>query len=372
MRFEQGPVAVTGASGFIGSNLVMRLREQGYDVRPINRQTGLDEVRRAVSESSAILHLAGANRPSDPGGFDRDNVEFTKVVADAVKEGGNRPLIIYSSSSRAGEPGDYGRTKREAEMVLESLADEGVAIVLVDRLPNVFGKWSRPNYNSAVATFCHNAARRLPIEVNDPHAPLKLVYIDDLAERWIGLLKGPSTKGSSLGAVVAYQTTVGTVAQTIQAFAAGREAGVVEPVGEGLNRALYATFISFLPVDAVSYPLSPHSDARGTFTEVLATKGSGQISALTAHPGVTRGQHYHHSKVEKMLVVAGRARFRFRHLISGEKFELTTSAESPTVVETIPGWAHDITNIGEDQLVALLWANERFDPSRPDTVAAKP
>lgn len=369
MRFEQGPVAVTGAAGFIGSNLVMRLREQGYDVRPIDRQTGSDEARRSITESSAIFHLAGANRPTDPGDFDRDNVEFTKFVADAVREGGNQPLVVYSSSMRAGEPGDYGRTKREAETVLESLQDEGRATVLVDRLPNVFGKWSRPNYNSVVATFCHNVARSLPIHVDDPQAPLSLTYIDDLTERWTELLKQPSSSQSS---AVIYETTVGTVAETIQAFAAGREKGVIEPVGEGLARALYATFISFLPVEAVSYTLSPHSDARGTFTEVLATKGSGQISALTAHPGVTRGQHYHHSKVEKMLVVAGRARFRFRHLISGEKFELTTSAESPTVVETIPGWAHDITNIGDDQLVALLWANERFDPSRPDTVAAQP
>jgi UDP-2-acetamido-2,6-beta-L-arabino-hexul-4-ose reductase len=369
MKSDGSGVAVTGAAGFIGSNLVIRLKERGLEVHAITRETPADEAQQALTNAQAIFHLAGANRPADPHEFQRINVDYTRTLAEAVHEGGARPLIVYSSSAKASEPTDYGKSKRAAEDILLDLAKSDAATVVIDRLPNVFGKWSRPNYNSAVATFCYNCARGLPISIDNPAAPLTLLYIDDLIERWLGLLDDQTMESGMLPPAKAFETNVGAVAEQIEGFAAGRRAGAVEPVGRGLARALYATFVSFLPTEEFSYPLESHVDSRGTFTELLATRDSGQMSSLTAHPGVTRGQHYHHSKVERFVVVNGQARFRFRHLVSGETFEVMAAADSPKVVETIPGWTHDITNVGDDLLVALLWASEKFDPAKPDTVA---
>ncbi len=241
----------------------------------------------------------------------------------------------------------------------------------IQRLPNIFGKWARPNYNSGVATFCHNVARGLPITVNDPAAPLSLVYVDDLIDQWLELLWDPPAGVSRPETRKVYRSTVGEVAQTIQGFASDRENALIGPVGVGLTRALYATYVAALPQNDFAYPLVAHTDPRGSFSEILKTRESGQFSYFTAHPGVTRGGHYHHTKTEKFLIVAGEALFRFRHILTDETHEVRTSAAEPVVVETIPGWAHDVTNVGESEMVALLWANEIFDRERPDTVGHK-
>ena len=369
MKPDPATIAVTGAGGFIGANLLVRLAERGFEVRAITRETPEGDARTALGDSDVVFHLAGVNRPADPAEFTRTNRDHARWVADAIAAGGRRPLVVYSSSIQAGNGSDYGRSKLAGEEAMIELAERGLAKAFVYRLPNIFGKWARPNYNSAVATFCHNLARGLPIMVDDPDAPLPLLYIDDLIDQWLALMAAPPSDGGLVEPTQIHHVTVGAVADRIRAFAEGREGGDIAEVGCGLSRALYATFVAALPETRFSYPLDPHIDERGSFTEVLRTPASGQISCLTANPGVTRGGHYHHSKVEKFLVVHGEARFRFRHVLTGEAHEVRTAADRPVVVETIPGWTHDVTNMGNDVMVALVWANETFDPDRPDTVA---
>ena len=241
--------------------------------------------------------------------------------------------------------------------------------VYIYRLPNVFGKWARPNYNSAVATFCHNIARDLPVQINDPDAMVNLVYVDDVIASFLRVLEGEAQSTPFVGVEPVYQITVGELASQLYRFKATRDNLITERVGSGLVRALYSTYVSYLPPESFTYTVPQHGDERGVFVEMLKTPDAGQFSFFTAHPGVTRGGHYHHSKTEKFLVIKGQACFRFRHMISGEFYELHTSGARPEIVETVPGWTHDITNIGEDELVCMLWANEIFDRDSPDTFA---
>ncbi|TCS14916.1 NAD-dependent epimerase/dehydratase family protein [Caulobacter sp. BK020] len=366
---ERPTVAVTGASGFIGRNLIVGLRETGLVVWPLSRATPRDEATLRLAEADVVVHLAGAVRPQDPAEFDQTNA-YAAWMAEVIEQGGRKPLIICASSVRADDDTPYGASKRAAEQRVLDLAQRDLARAAIYRLPNVFGKWARPNYNSCIATFCHNLARGLPIRIDDPSAPLSLVYVDDLVDQWRDQILEETPAEGFLEALHVRQTTVGDVAEIIGAFADGRSAGEIQAVGEGLARALYATFVSALPTEAFSYPLIAHTDPRGSFIEILKTPASGQVSYFTAHPGVTRGGHYHHSKVEKFLIVHGEALFRFRHILTGDVHEVRTSAETPVVVETIPGWAHDVTNVGRDMMVSLIWASEVFDRARPDTVAA--
>jgi UDP-2-acetamido-2,6-beta-L-arabino-hexul-4-ose reductase len=367
MNFEPQRIAVTGANGFLGTNLVLRLSEEGHDVRTITRGSDLEQAEADLASADVIFHVAGANRPENDTEYLRSNRDYSAWVADAVAEGGRNPLIVYSSSAKALEDSDYGRSKRAGEQILLQLAEARQATVSVWRLPNLCGKWGRPNYNSVVATFCHNAARGLPLRVDDPTAPLSLLYIDDLVEQWLPLITDPPKTSGMFEPQKVYRTTIGELAEQIQAFADSRSQGAIPEVGTGLARALYATFIAALPAAEASYPLRAKTDARGSFVEVLKTPAAGQFSYFTAHPGVTRGGHYHHTKIEKFLVAHGTGRFRFRHVLSGEFFELVSTAGAPLVIETIPGWAHDVTNVGNDELVVLSWANEQFDPAHPDT-----
>jgi UDP-2-acetamido-2,6-beta-L-arabino-hexul-4-ose reductase len=367
LRPDGKRVAVTGAAGFIGRNLVVRLKEAGYEPLELARATGPAAARAALRSADVVVHLASAVRPADPVEFMRSRA-YAVWTAEAIAEGGRRPLVICCSSSRAEEDTAYGRCKRAIEGAMLSLEQGGEARVAVFRLPGVFGKWARPNYNSCIATFCHNLARGLPIQVHDEAAPLSLLYVDDLIEQWLLLIDCPPLLGGLFEPTGVHATTVGEVAQTLRGFAEQRRSGEVSEVGSGLKRALYATFISALPAEAFSYPLTAHTDARGSFTEILKTPSSGQVSVFTAHPGVTRGGHYHHSKVEKFLIVQGEALFRFRNIATGEALEVRTTGQRPVVVETIPGWTHDVTNIGSGELVSLLWASEVFDRARPDTV----
>lgn len=364
-------VLVTGANGFIGSNLVVRLAEvAGFEAVPFGRGDDPASLRERVRDVDAVVHLAGINRPTDPAEFESGNVGLTQVLCDAIAAApGRERTLILASSSQAELDNPYGRSKLGAEAAVARLAAATPSRAVVFRLPNVFGKWCRPNYNSVVATFCHNIAHDLPVRIDDPAREVRLVYVDDVVEAFLVALRAPG-KGLTHGAVpVEYRTTLGQLADQIRAFRDSRSSLVTEPVGTGFVRALYATYISYLPAADFAYPLPRHADPRGVFVEMLKTRDSGQFSYFTAHPGVTRGGHYHHSKSEKFLVIKGRARFRFRHLISGATHELDTTGEMPQVVETVPGWTHDITNVGDDELVVMLWANEIFDREKPDTYA---
>ncbi|HEY9181573.1 MAG TPA: NAD-dependent epimerase/dehydratase family protein, partial [Gammaproteobacteria bacterium] len=265
---------------------------------------------------------------------------------------------------------DYGVSKRKAEDVLLAHHRATGARLAIYRLPNVFGKWCRPNYNSVVATFCHNIARDLPIRIDDASRTLSLVYVDDVVAELVRCVDG-TLPAATFGAVQpVYEATVGELAEKLREFRRCRETLTLGAVGAGLPRALYATYISYLPTERFVYDLHKHEDPRGVFVEFVKSEVGGQLSFFTAHPGVTRGSHYHHSKTEKFLVVKGEALFKFRHLITQERHEVRTSGERPQVVETVPGWVHDITNVGQTEMTVMLWANEVFDRKQPDTYAS--
>jgi UDP-2-acetamido-2,6-beta-L-arabino-hexul-4-ose reductase len=279
--------------------------------------------------------------------------------------------LILASSAQADLDNPYGRSKRAAEKLVSDLAETLKLPTVIFRLPGVFGKWCRPNYNSVVATFCHNIARNQPIEIHDPNSKLQLVYVDDVVTALIAAID-TEHEGVTLGkARPEYTISLAELAVQIRAFRACRTSLETERVGKGLIRALYATYVSYLPVESVVYPVPKHADERGVFVEMLKTPDAGQFSYFTAYPGVTRGEHYHHTKSEKFLVIKGRALFRFRHLLTNQRFEIETSGEKPQIVDTMPGWSHDITNIGDEEMVVMLWANENFDRDRPDTIRSK-
>jgi UDP-2-acetamido-2,6-beta-L-arabino-hexul-4-ose reductase len=371
-------VLITGANGFVGSNLQLHLAErQDVEVVCFTKEQPVAALPRMLHGVDVVFHLAGINRPKDPCEFVEGNAELTQAVVDAVASAvsasGRKIPVVYSSSIQAANDSPYGQSKRLGEKALFQLQNEFGVPVYVFRIPNVFGKWCKPNYNSAVATFCHNITRDMPIQINDPLAKLKLVYVDDLVEHFIRLLDGAAISLDDNGfAVVApqYSTTVGELADLIRSFKDSRMTLMTDRVGDGFLRALYATYVSYLPPVSFSYRITQHGDARGVFVEMLKTPDCGQFSYFTAHPGITRGGHYHHTKSEKFLVIKGRAQFRFRHMQSGEIYVLSTCGEQAEVVETVPGWTHDITNIGDGEMIVMLWANEVFDRSRPDTYAS--
>ena len=371
-------VLITGANGFIGKNLQLHLAER-KDVQVVcfTRDHAVVQLPEMLQGVDFVFHLAGINRPEDPKEFVTGNASLTQALCDAVAQvaatSAKKVSVVCASSIQAALDNPYGQSKRAAEDALFALQRNHGVPVRVFRLPNVFGKWCKPNYNSVVATFCHNIARGLPIQINDSSSSVTLVYVDHVISRYLQLMDGADAAVDADGfATVApqYTSTVGDLARLIQSFRDSRNTLMTERVGNGFIRALYATFVSYLPAELVAYPVPQHSDPRGDFVEMLKTPDCGQFSYFTAHPGVTRGGHYHHTKTEKFLVIKGRAVFRFRHLLTGELFELATSGDKPQVVDTIPGWVHDITNVGNDQMVVMLWASEVFDRANPDTVAA--
>ncbi|MCE3272198.1 MAG: NAD-dependent epimerase/dehydratase [Ramlibacter sp.] len=361
-------VAVTGADGFIGRNLRAHCMERKeVEVLPLVHASTDADWAAAVRDADAVFHLAGVNRPQEPSEFAIGNRDLTHRLCELLRATGRPVPVLYTSSIQAERDNPYGRSKREAEQALLDYRAATGATVHIHRLPNVFGKWARPNYNSAVATFCHNIARGLPIQVTDPAAPVTLAYIDDVVAAFLSFLHAQPGDEVFRQVQPQYVATVGELAEQLQGFRDSRETLAPGRVGTGLARALYATYVSYLPQDAFAYDVPKHGDARGMFVEMLKTPDAGQFSYFTAHPGVTRGGHYHHTKTEKFLVIQGRARFKFRHISGGETFELFTSGAEPRIVDTVPGWSHDITNVGDDALVVMLWANEVFDRAHPDT-----
>jgi UDP-2-acetamido-2,6-beta-L-arabino-hexul-4-ose reductase len=370
-------VLITGANGFVGKNLKLHLAERN-DVQVVcyTRSDSIGQLPALLQGVDFVFHLAGVNRPQDPAEFATGNVDLTRALCSAVcavaESTGKKVPIVYTSSTQVERSNPYGDSKRSAEDMLLAAATSHQVPVHIFRLPNVFGKWCKPNYNSAVATFCHNIARNLPIQVNDPAASMQLVYVDDVIAHFVKLLDAYTTdteRDSFATVAPQYTITVGALARQIQAFKDSRATLVTERVGTGLVRALYSTYVSYLPVEMFAYPVQQHADPRGVFVEMLKTPDAGQFSFFTAHPGITRGGHYHHSKTEKFLVIKGQARFKFKHMQTGQVHELVTDGGKAEVVETVPGWTHDITNVGNEEMIVMLWANEIFDRARPDTFA---
>jgi UDP-2-acetamido-2,6-beta-L-arabino-hexul-4-ose reductase len=392
-------VLVTGGEGFIGKNLLVRLSERtNTEALSFTRGDSQEMLTALIAQSDAIVHLAGANRPVDVADFARVNTELTRILCEAIAATGRPIPLILASSTQAELDNPYGQSKRAAEQLVESFAGETGNLVAIYRLPSVFGKWCKPNYNSVVATFCYNIARNLPIEINDATTTLQLVYVDDVLDHFIRFLdesiehncflgltqetftaRKPKATADSIGftdqrfaKVKPLNTiTLGKLAKQLSAFQRSRTTLISERVGTGLTRALYATYISYLPPEQFAYDLPQYRDERGIFVEMLKTPDCGQISFFTVYPAVTRGSHYHHTKTEKFLVLRGVARMCFRQMVTGETYEVTVSGDKLQVIDTIPGWVHDITNVGDCEVLVMLWANEIFDRQRPDCISCE-
>lgn len=365
-------VLVTGSAGFIGRNLVARLRAGGApevaEVLEFDRETEEHLLAEYAQQADFIFHLAGVNRPVDPAEFIAGNVDFTQRLLAVLRETGAKSVLL-SSSTQAALENPYGESKLEAENAVAAYAGETGAEVFIYRLPGVFGKWSRPDYNSAVATFCHNIARGLPIQVNDPGVVLPLVYIDDVVDEFIAALQGRAHRldESRCAVPVAHEAPLGRVIELLRGFKASRESLEVPDGFDAFQEKLYATYLSYLPEDAFSYPLTTHSDDRGSFTEIIRTPDRGQFSVNVIKPGITKGNHWHDTKNEKFLVVSGVGVIRFRRVGGSEVLEYPVSAQNMQVVDIPPGYTHHIENLGEEDMVVFTWASEAFDSGSPDT-----
>lgn len=380
-------VLITGANGFIGKNLTAALRYGGgpeallYDT---DREK--ETLARFAAECDFVVHLAGVNRPPAQEDFMTGNAGFTAELLAALEKAGNGCPVLMTSSVQAALDNPYGRSKLAAEELLFAHAERTGAEVFVYRLPNVFGKWCRPQYNSAVATFCYNVARGLPITVTDPAICLTLVYIDDVVEEILRVIRetdapkeGPDAPAADvpqrkiLQVPVSYQATLGRITALLYGFKESRKTLAVADMAEGLEKKLYATYLSYLPPEEFAYDLTVHGDARGSFTEVLRTPERGQVSVNISKPGIIKGEHWHQTKNEKFLVVSGEAVIRLRNIFA-EKTEITehyVSGRQLRVVDIPPGYTHHIENLGDTDLVTLMWASEPFCPERPDTYAEK-
>jgi len=364
-------VLVTGAKGFIGKNLVIALRRR-VDVTVIEHD--IDSPAAVLEESLAradvIYHLAGVNRPERVEEFTQGNFEFTRLICDTLRKLGHKPFFIFSSSVQAALDNPYGNSKRQAENAVFSFGSETGSPVAVFRLPGVFGKWCRPHYNSVVATFCYDIARNLPITISDPIREIELVYIDDVICTFIGLMESrkPAQDGDYCKVVPTYRITLGSLADMIRGFRESRVDLTVPDMSDPLKRALYATYLSYLPKDSFAYTLSQRKDARGELAELLKSQYIGQIFVSRTRPGITRGQHYHDTKVEKFVVLEGEAVIRFRHIVDGDVIEYPVSGHEFRVVDIPPGYTHSIENVGSNDLIVLFWADEIFNPHVPDTI----
>lgn len=360
-------ILVTGSNGFIAKNLIQFLSEKSeIEILKFNRHSTVEELENSVIAADWIVHLAGVNRPINDHEFVEGNVSLTQKIAGILQSAQKNTPIILSSSIQAERENAYGQSKLGGEQALLKLSQQQANPVYICRLANVFGKWSRPNYNSAVATFCYNTAHDLPIQINDENAMIRLVYIDDVVESFWNIINGQKVE-QVFQVEPEYQITVGDLAKVLNGFKVSRDTLITDRVGTGLTRALYSTYLSFLKPEQFDYSVPKYGDDRGVFVEMLKTPDAGQFSYFTAHPGITRGGHYHHTKTEKFLVIKGKALFKFKHVVSSEFYQLETHGDEPRIVETVPGWTHDITNIGDDEMVVMLWANEIFDRSKPDT-----
>lgn len=368
---EQGDSRISAVEDYNSHN-TQRLDVEGMKTLllklPFIRALRAADLETGLQDADFVYHLAGINRPKNVDEFAEGNSNLTQQIVDYLLAKHKSIPIMISSSIQAELVNAYGQSKAAAEKHIERYAAESGAAYFIYRYPNVFGKWCKPNYNSFVATFCHNIANNIDITINDSFAPVNLVYIDDVCSDAIKLLSGKVESGYKTVKPV-YSTTVGEVAELLYRFKESRSTLVTEAVGTGFIRALYSTWLSYLPADMFAYSVPSYGDARGVFCEMLKTPSAGQFSFFTAHPGITRGGHYHHTKNEKFLVIRGQACFRFEHVITGERYEMNVSSDEFKIVETVPGWTHDVTNIGADELIVMLWANEIFSRDEPDTIA---
>ena len=393
-------ILVTGAHGFVGRNLVSQLRNirdgkarnyalsgEELEIFEYDVDTDPSLLDDYCRQADFVFNLAGVNRPKDTSEFMKGNFGFASTLLETLKEHGNRCPVMLASSIQATLVGryaasDYGRSKLAGEELFFAYSRETGAKVLVYRFPNLFGKWCRPNYNSAVATFCYNTAHDLPLQVNDPSTRLELLYIDDLVEEMLAALEGKEHRcefdgvetilqedGRYCAAPVTHKVTLGEIVELLHAFSRQPATLVMPEIPpHSFAKKLYSTYLSYLPKEKVAFPLKMNVDARGSFTELLRTENCGQVSVNISKPGITKGEHWHHSKWEFFMVVSGHALIRERKIGTDEVLEFEVSGREIKAIHMLPGYTHNIINLSEtEDLVTVMWANEAFDPSRPDT-----
>jgi UDP-2-acetamido-2,6-beta-L-arabino-hexul-4-ose reductase len=363
-------ILVTGAKGFIGKNLISELKNQKYiDIYEYDMDSTLKDLDKYTKDCEFVFHLAGVNRPKNQKEFFEGNFGFTSVLLDNLKKYGNKSPIMLASSIQALLDNPYGVSKKAGEDLLFSFSKETGAKVLVYRFPNVFGKWCRPNYNSAVATFSYNIANNLPITINDPNVVMNLIYVDDLVAELINALKGNENCKNSFCYVEPVHTVkLGEIADLLYSFKASRDNRSIPNTEDAFTKKLYANYLSYLPKDQFSYDLKMNIDHRGSFTEFIKTPDRGQVSINISKPGIVKGNHWHHTKNEKFLVVSGNGVIRFRKIDETEVIEYYVSGDKLEVVDIPPGYTHNIENLGDIDMVTVMWANEMFDPNKPDTI----
>ena len=381
-------VLITGANGFVGKNLMQRLyalRDGRDRTRPAlqigevllcTRETAPETLAAYCRSADFVVHLAGVNRPQDPEEFTVGNTDLTRTLLAQLRQSGSRCPVLLASSIQASLTGryagsPYGQSKRAAEALLRAYSEQTGAQGLIYRFPNLFGKWCRPNYNSVVATFCHNIARDMPITVSDPGTELELVYIDDLVDELLDAMEGHPHRADAgyFRVPVSHRVTLGEIVRLLRSFHDQPQTLLLPQIpDDSFAKKLYSTYLSYLPAEKIAFPLKMNVDARGSFTELLKTDACGQISVNITKPGVTKGQHWHNSKWELFIVVAGRGLIRERRIGSDEVIEFAVSGERIEAVHMLPGCTHSIINLSDtEDLVTVMWANERFDPERPDT-----
>ncbi|MCC3648459.1 capsular polysaccharide biosynthesis protein CapF [Cytobacillus oceanisediminis] len=363
-------ILVTGAKGFVGKNLIAELKNRGFsNIFEFTRESDPSLLEKYTKECDFVFHLAGVNRPKNEDEFMEGNFGLTSQLLDLLKKHNNKAPVLLTSSIQAEKDNPYGRSKKAGENLLINHYYETDAKVYVYRLPNIFGKWSKPNYNTVVATFCHNIARDLEIQINNPDAELNLCYIDDVLEEFMRALEGnPTIQDDDFCIVpVTHHIKLGKLAELIKSFKESRLSLSIPNMRDTLTKKLYSTYLSFLPEDQFSYDLKMNCDHRGSFTEFMRTPERGQVSVNVSKPGITKGNHWHHTKNEKFLVVSGEGLIRFRKIDSNEIIEYRVSGEKLQVVDIPTGYTHSIVNVGESDLVTVMWANECFNPDKPDT-----
>ncbi|MGL6115410.1 MAG: NAD-dependent epimerase/dehydratase family protein [Cetobacterium sp.] len=362
-------VLITGANGFIGKNLRERLqRTENIELITIDRENTLEELEEGIKSADFIFHLAGINRPENPEEFYSGNRDLVGTLVNILEKNNLNTPVLITSSIHADKDNDYGKSKLAGENLLKEYGEKTGARVYIYRLQNVFGKWCKPNYNSVVATWCYNTAHNIDIQINNRETLIEFVYIDDVIEAISSHLEEENKEDKFYYMVEkTYHRTLGEVADLLKFFKENRKTLTIPAVGIGFERALYGTYLSYLPENEFSYELVEHKDQRGSFVEILRTVDSGQFSISTSKPGVTRGNHYHNTKNEKFLVIKGEALIRFRHIFSEEVIEYFVSDKKLEVLDIPTGYTHNITNIGKEDMVLVLWANEQFDKEKPDT-----
>jgi len=366
-------ILVTGAKGFIGKNLVAELKNQGFmDIFEYDIDTSTTELDSFCQSATFVYHLAGVNRPQNNTEFMTGNCGFTAALLAMLQKHNNNCPLVLASSAQAALANPYGQSKKAAEDMLFEHSQATGAKLFVYRLPNVFGKWCRPNYNSVVATFCFNIARDLPITIHEPSTELNLVYIDDVVAEFVRALHGQEHSLDNYCIVpITHHIALGDLADLLYSFRDSRTNLTVPDLTDAITRKLYATYLSSLPESALCYPLKMNSDARGSFTEFVRTLGQGQFSVNITKPGITKGNHWHHTKHEKFMVVSGHGIIRLRVVDTDVVTSFHVSGDSLQVAEIPPGYTHNIENLGESDLVTLMWASEPFDKDRPDTYMAR-